>query len=84
MTDVGDAARSGALAARRVRWSMLGALALIAAVLLIQGWQVRVADGHRPDRLVTVAAGTLSTITARNRILPMRRRGIPAPERHDC
>lgn len=58
--------------------------ALAMALAQASGAEVRVADGHRPDRLVTVADGTLSTITARNRILPMRRRGTPAPERRDC
>ncbi len=47
MTTVGREVRMDAVAARRVRWSMLGALALIAAVLLVQGWQVLVAENLR-------------------------------------
>jgi len=39
--------RIDAVAARRVRWSMLGALALIAVVLLVQGWQVLEAERLR-------------------------------------
>jgi diguanylate cyclase (GGDEF)-like protein/PAS domain S-box-containing protein len=47
VTTVGREVRMDAVAARRVRWSMLGALALIAAVLLVQGWQVLVAENLR-------------------------------------
>ena len=37
----------GIIAARRVRWSMYGALALIAVVLAVQGWQVLQAERQR-------------------------------------
>ena len=77
----GHAARQHGVASRRVRGAMFGALALIALLLIAQGWQVLVAERLRAaDAEIQALAGAQRMYSQRLALLVAQVPGDPAKQ----